>query len=423
MFLAHLGARRQIALVLDTQASAQSFQTIFDTPQNAGLDAKIPHGDTIGALFEQMDVAAVQETLAQAAERLIDMKVLYPGRLLERYYTVAIDATGVLHFSKPHCPYCLTKTRNGVTTYYHNILTASIVTPSGLAIPLMVEFIENADSNPKDGEEKRKQDCELKAFYRLAPRLKQRFPRLELALLMDGLYAGGPVFEMCEGLGWKYIITLCENQLSTVTEEFHALTQMNPKNARMRELGGNDPIVQQFTWANDIQYLDSRGKCHRLDVLQCRETKPAKESAITFRWVSNFQVNYENAPKLANNGGRMRWKTENEVFYVLKNCGFELEHAYAQNENAAKIFLVMMMIAFILQQLIEQGSLLGNAFPKGFGSKKNLAAAIREALRRIVLTAKQFAQWLAQRIRIQFPHEPPKHTLAAKIHIPEYNSA
>ena len=36
----------------------------------------------------------------------------------------------------------------------------------------MTEFIENKDLSAD------KQDCELKAFYRLARRLKQRFPRL-----------------------------------------------------------------------------------------------------------------------------------------------------------------------------------------------------------------------------------------------------
>jgi hypothetical protein len=36
----------------------------------------------------------------------------------------------------------------------------------------MSEFIENP------GEKMTKQDCELKAFYRLAQRLKTRFPRL-----------------------------------------------------------------------------------------------------------------------------------------------------------------------------------------------------------------------------------------------------
>ena len=46
----------------------------------------------------------------------------------------------------------------------------------------LVVFIENSD--PKAT----KQDCELKAFARLAPRLKKDFPQLLLCLCMDGLF-------------------------------------------------------------------------------------------------------------------------------------------------------------------------------------------------------------------------------------------
>ena len=45
----------------------------------------------------------------------------------------------------------------------------------------MTEFIENPEETPTQ------QDGELKAFYRLAERLKQRFPRWPIGLLLDGL--------------------------------------------------------------------------------------------------------------------------------------------------------------------------------------------------------------------------------------------
>ena len=47
------------------------------------------------------------------------------------------------------------------------------MTHAGLVFSVMTEFIENPSQYPS------KQDCELKAFYRLADRLKQRFPHLK----------------------------------------------------------------------------------------------------------------------------------------------------------------------------------------------------------------------------------------------------
>lgn len=416
MFLARLGARRQIALRLHTPAAAQLVQTLFGDPQ-------VPHGDTVRDLYVQVPVAAVEEKLLRFVEILIDRKVLYPWRLLDHYYVVALDATGTLSFTRPHCPYCLTKTVNGQTLYYHYVLQASIVTPAGLVFPLLAEFIENRDEGPRETPEQRKQDCETKAFYRLAPRLAQRFPRLPLALVLDGLYAIGPVFDLCRQYGWKFLINLSDDQLPTVNEEFYSFLKMNPENAYTRSTGPDGAIHQDFVWANDIPYRDTQNRRHMLDVLQCRETKPSTDNPTTFRWVTNFHVERTNAARLANNGARLRWKTENEVFNVQKHQGFALQHAYTNDEDAAKVFHVLLQFAFILHQLIQHGSLFRNAFPRGFGSAKNLAAEILEAVRRIRLTTEAFACLLAQRIQIRFDPRPPPHTLAGQIYVPAWDSS
>lgn len=86
-------------------------------------------------------------------ETLIRKKVLDRYRLLDRYFTISIDGTGRLVFSERHCPYCLTCTHNGKTTYYHPVLEAKLVTPNGFAFSIMTEFVENPGENPT------KQDC------------------------------------------------------------------------------------------------------------------------------------------------------------------------------------------------------------------------------------------------------------------------
>ena len=138
----------------------------------------------------------------------------------------AIDGTGQLPFQTRHCPPCLTCTlKDGTILYYHPVLEAKLVTANGFAFSVMTEFMEN----PSPGVST--QDGELKAFYRLADRLKQRFPRLPLCLLLDGLYAGGPTFALCERYGWPYLITLKDRDLPTVNEEFEALSKLEPGQA------------------------------------------------------------------------------------------------------------------------------------------------------------------------------------------------
>src|SRR3972149_2603156 len=150
LFVYHLGARRQLNHKLrGNQASAAKFETLFGV-------AQCPHGDTLEAAFSRLQPAELQEVVSGLTETLIRRKVLAATRLIGHYYLVAIDGTGVLVFSERHCAHCLTRTHQGVTTYYHPNLEAKLVTTTGFAFSLMTEFIENPEETPT------KQDCELK---------------------------------------------------------------------------------------------------------------------------------------------------------------------------------------------------------------------------------------------------------------------
>jgi hypothetical protein len=399
MFACRLGARRQVRLQLFTTFIVDLYKVLFDVDS-------VPHGDTMNAVFRGLPLEAVQELISGMTETLIDKKVLYPHRLFGRYYVVAIDATGTRSYDHPHCAHCLTrKHKSGKVTYYHPVLEAKIVTPNGWVFSLMTEFIENPEADPAKSEQQRKQDCETKAFYRLAPRLHARFPRLPLLLAMDGLYATGPVFGLCRQYGWKFMITLTDDQLATVNEEFESLAAATPENRLAWRTGRNGEVRQDFRWVNDISYRDSERREHSLSVLECVDTRPDADTTskkIKFKWVTNVTVSADNVVALANEGGRLRWKIENEGFNVQKNGGYNLEHAYTQNEHASKIYYLLMQIAHLLMQLMQDGSLLAACFPRGFGSARNLAHRLLEALRNATLSGEQYDALCAEAIQIRF---------------------
>jgi hypothetical protein len=81
----------------------------------------------------KLAIPQVQDCVNGMTETLIRQKILYPYRLLDKYFVVAIDGTGVLVFQERHCPFCLTKTHDGKTLYYHNVLEAKLVTPNDFA--------------------------------------------------------------------------------------------------------------------------------------------------------------------------------------------------------------------------------------------------------------------------------------------------
>jgi len=392
MYLLRLGSRRQINFEFRKNENIEEkFWSLW------GID-EVPHGDTLNYAFKNISVAEVQEVLCQLVETLIRKKVLNRWRLLGRYFRVAIDGTGELTFRERHCENCLTKKfKSGKVLYYHPVLEAKLVTPNGFAFSLMTEFVEN----PEDLSEGDKQDCEFKAFKRLAKRLKKRFSRLPICLLLDGLFANGPSMSICEKNRWKYIIVLKDGDLKNLHRSFEVAWGAHKENRKRILIGENSEITQEYRWENKIRYEDSKNQVHYPNYTECVEEKENGTKAKHV-WITNIKTTFNNVDVLSNNGGRLRWKIENEGFNVQKNGGYNLEHAYSRDPNARKVFYLLLQIAHLLFQLIEKGSLFHKAFPKGLGSQRNLAKRILEAWRNLNISPSDFRDLGERRFQIRF---------------------
>jgi len=125
MFLCRLGARRQINhLLRGNGPSAAKFQALFDV-------SSCPHGDTLNVTFKRVTPEQLQTVVTGTVRTLLRSKILYGYRLLGRYFVIAIDGSGRLTFPERHCEHCLTQTHHGHTTYYHPVLEAKLVLPTG----------------------------------------------------------------------------------------------------------------------------------------------------------------------------------------------------------------------------------------------------------------------------------------------------
>jgi len=110
------------------------------------------------------------------------------NRRLERWmvqqrYLIAIDGTLKWSGIVQHAEEMLQKhSTNGPTIYQVYGVEAVLVGPQGIAVPFLTEFCASSE----EPTEETQQDSELKAFRRLAKRLKELFPKLPLAILADG---------------------------------------------------------------------------------------------------------------------------------------------------------------------------------------------------------------------------------------------
>ena len=81
-------------------------------------------------------------------------------------------------------------------------------------------------------------------------------------------------------------------------------------------------------------------------------------------------------------GGRSRWKIENETFKTLKNQGYQFEHNFGHgNINLSVVFAMLMMLAFLVDQIVQCACPLFRAVWTKFGSKRALWEKLRSHFR------------------------------------------
>jgi len=383
LFLCKLGSRRQLDYQFNTDGPAvlANLNRLAGTAQDSR-----PVNQTLEYFLEQIGsdpLAGLEQHLVQ---RLIRMKALDAARLQGRFL-VLIDGSGYLVFRSRHCDHCLTQRHGETTLYMHQVLEAKLLGPSGTVFSIATEFIDNRDipSGPAGaGPERIKQDCELKALRRLVAGLRAAFPQLRICLVGDGLFACGEGFQVAKDYKCDYIYTFKPGGLPALWEDFQGLLLLSPE--QRREWITERGVVQVYRWVDDLPYTDSDGRAWTLQALECTETD-TDGTQTAWAWVTSLEVSHPTVVAVATNGGRERWRAENEGFNTQKNSGLNLEHAYSHTCWAAYYFLLQ--IAHLLLQLVEKGSLLrhlaqeqGKRTAVGlYGSLKNMAQRFLESLR------------------------------------------
>jgi len=399
LFLCKLGSRRQ----LDFQLRDLELCVLENVNHIAHCHQEsLPVNKTLSHFLGHVGSGPIAELRTQCVRRLIRNKVLDDCRLLGRF-VVAVDGTGFLTFKERHCPHCLVH-RNGSSVYYlHPVLESKLVDPRGLALSVGTEFIENprqlaGRAVPKLATlteyETVKQDCELKAFARLAPQLKAAFPQTPLCISGDSLYACGTSLTICEKAHWSYVLTFKPGRTPTLWADFEGLLKLSPENRLVRHL--SDHTRQCFRWVNALDYEDDQGRRHIVNALLCKET--TGDQTHIFAWITDLPLRANTVAAVAAQGGRIRCNIENQGFNIQKNSGLNLEHAYSTHPDVLKAFYYLLQIAHLFLQMFEMGSLLqqlarayGASPIELFGSLKNLNQRLLECLRYFRLGPEAFA--------------------------------
>ena len=310
-----------------------------------GLES-VAHNDTLANYLERIDPEVIQEIYHALIKKLLRNKEF--KRLTGRI-TVLIDGSGKGSKDWKYSDKALHKKNQDGKIYMTYVLDAVLVLENGMVIPLITEFLENT------GTEFDKQDCERKAWYRMAPKLYKLIGSGAM-IIMDGLYAVGPVIMQCRKFNWDYLITLKDGSMPSFAEDAHGIMKIESSNMVSAEM---DRRQQVITWANDVEYNISQNNTYvGLHVVRMVEswtekhpiTGKADELKVSiYQWISSIPITRENAQYICL-FARKRWSIE--INFKTEKNGYGFEHYFSLDWDVNKAYHYFMNFGHFINVLL-----------------------------------------------------------------------
>lgn len=316
------------------------------TPERKAFSA-----DVVANVLDKLDLgkmAAAVEAMISRAERNKAFREGSYGGLR----CVAVDGWEPFASYDRHCADCLVrrvrrKTATGdveeVEQYYHAYVVAMLLGPV-LDVVLAIEPIRNDEARADTDAAHAGHEGELTAAYRLIDRLHDTYGTFIDAVVLDALYANGPVMRQLERVGYGGFIVLKKDHNEPLKEAL-ALWQGQECCEVVEASAAKEHI--EFWDVDDIRTLDSYPGPVR--VIRAVIKKPDQEART---WCA--AVVGKRARRVSRPTGlqivRSRWHIEDTAFNQwIQHWHFG--HVFRHTPNAVMAVLLLWILAFNLLQL------------------------------------------------------------------------
>ena len=336
--------------------------------------ADIPCDSQMRDILDPLELSSLRVPFRSAFRQLQRGKNFEKMAFLDGHYLLSGDGTGYYSSEKVSSDYCMgKKNKNGNTLYYQQMYAAAFVHPDHKeVIPVFPEMITKKDGAKKN-------DSERNASRRFCAEFRREHPHLKVILVEDGLSSNGPHIRDLARLDLRFILgakpgdhQFLFDRMDEAAElgkatEFEYTDPDEPEKTHYFRFINQAPLNQsnQDLLVNFLEYweIDKHGKTTK------------------FSWVTDLPITRGNAVEIMR-AGRARWKIENETFNTLKNQGYNLGHNYGLGEkNLSAVFAILMMLAFLLDQIQQMSCWLFQEAWKKAESKRYLWESIRSFFR------------------------------------------
>lgn len=123
--------------------------------------------------------------------------------------------------------------------------------------------------------------------------------------------------------------------------------------------------------------LNKSNKDKRVTFVEYWEENSKTGRTQHFSWITDITVTEENIYQFMR-GARARWKIENEMFNTLKNQGYHFDHNFGHGKKyLSEVFVNLMMLAFLVDQIMQLCCPLFQAAWKHYRTKRSLWEKVR----------------------------------------------
>jgi len=348
-------------LAFDKERTESNLQSVY------GIE-RVPCDTSMRAILDPVEPESLRPSFKHVFRALQRGKALEEMVFVEGHYLLALDGTGYFSSNQIHCESCLeTHHRNGTVTYRHQMLGAALIHPDKRdVIPLMPEPIIKQDGTSKN-------DCERSAAKRLIVKLRQDHPHLTLIVTEDSLSSNAPHIEVLQEHDLHYILGVKEGDHAYLFKHVEAAEHAGRVTYYDRDDKATG-LQHRFRFVSEVPLNEANADL-RVNFLECWEWD--KDKVQHFSWVTDLRVNKGTVYQLMR-GGRTRWRIENETFNTLKNQGYHFEHNFGHGyQHLSVVFAVLMMLAFLVDQVQQMCCPLFQAVWAKLGSKRRLWERMR----------------------------------------------
>ncbi len=331
----------------------------------------IPCDTTMREILDGVDPDNLRPLFKDAFRLLQRGKALEQMVFMQDCYLLNLDGTGYFSSSALHSDACMKKVHaSGKITYYLQTIGAAIVHPDfKVVIPLCPEILKKQDGETK-------MDCERNGVRRFLGKFRKDHPHLKIIVNEDALGSNAPHIDDIEQYNCHYILGVKEGDHKFLFQHVDQAIE----DGEVVEISLADEKKKDITHYFRIIYdvpLNKSNQDRKVTFIEYWEENARTGKIQRFSWITDLDITEENV-YLFMRGARARWKIENETFNTLKNQGYHFGHNYGLGKNhLSELFVSLMMLAFLVDQIQQLCCPLFNAAWKEWKSKRSLWEKVR----------------------------------------------